>query len=562
MRNEATQDTSADLDVVLPRWAKRRIYKLAFLIFLSGIIWGFALSRLTAAQQWGLADTALLCGEAGRSADVPPEVLVWCADRARNAAEAGARTGAPSGDVGAAACPHPQILRHLCPANAADQGGMPFLQRSTCPSSDACSWWRDTVGACRAATNLPPCPGIAAVCGGPPSVPLSDDRLLTDLRIGEIAWDDGRLEVGWAEELQLVATTASVQSRLAARFEKADRATGPDGTNRDAARIATLRVVAEWNGDGFCVVRRGAFAAHHRHEFEAVSSILAIRGGMPGDLWDAPGGCPAAPVCPPVTDPAPGSCGNGVIDAGELCDGAATFLDCATAGLGPGTVTCLSDCSGFDTSGCEGDTGDEEPPDLPPVGPPEAPRVFIRGELLTAPGDLYFSEWKDFTAPHPGPLWISGTFRVPPGAAARGGKDQRGLVYAYGLERRAWNKGAGLFVLSVQDKGPFVLRVIGPDDAKAKGGAEGAPKVTGGLSWWVPADGGTVTIDGEMSAAGAAVDIVVRSGGRTGRLRLEVDNRSAFPVPGVGLQCSNPKKGSGKDQPWIGVGLECEVTEP
>jgi cysteine-rich repeat protein len=48
-------------------------------------------------------------------------------------------------------------------------------------------------------------------------------------------------------------------------------------------------------------------------------------------------------------------CGNGSIEIGEVCD--ATNLDgqsCTSLGFDGGTLTCLTDCSGFDTTNCTG----------------------------------------------------------------------------------------------------------------------------------------------------------------------------------------------------------------
>jgi hypothetical protein len=48
-----------------------------------------------------------------------------------------------------------------------------------------------------------------------------------------------------------------------------------------------------------------------------------------------------------------GACGNGMVDAGETCDG--VELDgetCEGLGLGAGTLACADDCSDFDTRGC------------------------------------------------------------------------------------------------------------------------------------------------------------------------------------------------------------------
>ncbi len=52
-------------------------------------------------------------------------------------------------------------------------------------------------------------------------------------------------------------------------------------------------------------------------------------------------------------------CGNDVVEEGEVCDG--TDLQgesCASQGFYSGTLACLQDCSGFDTTGCEGYCGD------------------------------------------------------------------------------------------------------------------------------------------------------------------------------------------------------------
>lgn len=46
-------------------------------------------------------------------------------------------------------------------------------------------------------------------------------------------------------------------------------------------------------------------------------------------------------------------CGNGVINAGEICDGAALGGEtCVTQGYGSGTLACLPTCDGFDQSAC------------------------------------------------------------------------------------------------------------------------------------------------------------------------------------------------------------------
>ncbi len=51
----------------------------------------------------------------------------------------------------------------------------------------------------------------------------------------------------------------------------------------------------------------------------------------------------------------PGVCGDGVIDAGEACDiGSLAGETCITQGFAGGALSCLGDCSGFDTTGCTG----------------------------------------------------------------------------------------------------------------------------------------------------------------------------------------------------------------
>lgn len=62
------------------------------------------------------------------------------------------------------------------------------------------------------------------------------------------------------------------------------------------------------------------------------------------------------------TMPPPATCGNGVIDAGERCDGnALDGYTCSSLGLGTGSLACRSDCRGFDDSDCE----PEDPIDPP-----------------------------------------------------------------------------------------------------------------------------------------------------------------------------------------------------
>ena len=58
--------------------------------------------------------------------------------------------------------------------------------------------------------------------------------------------------------------------------------------------------------------------------------------------------------CAPPPDP----CGNGVIDPGEACDGLLLGdASCASLGFGQGDLACREDCLGFDPSGCA------QPPD-------------------------------------------------------------------------------------------------------------------------------------------------------------------------------------------------------
>ncbi len=73
--------------------------------------------------------------------------------------------------------------------------------------------------------------------------------------------------------------------------------------------------------------------------------------GLPGGTL----GC--APDCASLdtsTCDAPASCGDGVKDPGEACDGADLgSVTCMSQGFPGGALTCLGNCSGFDTSGCD-----------------------------------------------------------------------------------------------------------------------------------------------------------------------------------------------------------------
>jgi hypothetical protein len=61
----------------------------------------------------------------------------------------------------------------------------------------------------------------------------------------------------------------------------------------------------------------------------------------------------------PVAEEGPmGSCGNGVIDAGEQCDGFdLQGFDCQSLGLNSGTLACDAMMCTFDTSMCSSTTG-------------------------------------------------------------------------------------------------------------------------------------------------------------------------------------------------------------
>jgi hypothetical protein len=57
--------------------------------------------------------------------------------------------------------------------------------------------------------------------------------------------------------------------------------------------------------------------------------------------------------------PACAVCGNGVVDAGETCDGAALAgEDCITQGFDGGTLACAANCLAYDTATCSNFTGD------------------------------------------------------------------------------------------------------------------------------------------------------------------------------------------------------------
>lgn len=61
---------------------------------------------------------------------------------------------------------------------------------------------------------------------------------------------------------------------------------------------------------------------------------------------------------PPADTGPVGNCGNGVIDAGEQCDGAELQgFDCQSLGLNGGTLACDPMMCTFDTSMCSSTTG-------------------------------------------------------------------------------------------------------------------------------------------------------------------------------------------------------------
>lgn len=82
------------------------------------------------------------------------------------------------------------------------------------------------------------------------------------------------------------------------------------------------------------------------------ASATSSSGGL-----DSSGGGPASTG--PVADEGPvGNCGNGVIDAGEQCDGGdLQGFDCASLGLNGGTLACDPMMCTFDTSMCSSTTG-------------------------------------------------------------------------------------------------------------------------------------------------------------------------------------------------------------
>jgi hypothetical protein len=69
-------------------------------------------------------------------------------------------------------------------------------------------------------------------------------------------------------------------------------------------------------------------------------------------------GDPPPETTGPATTGPTGNCGNGVIDAGEQCDGNdLQGFDCASLGLNGGTLACDGMMCTFDTSMCSSSTG-------------------------------------------------------------------------------------------------------------------------------------------------------------------------------------------------------------
>ncbi len=73
--------------------------------------------------------------------------------------------------------------------------------------------------------------------------------------------------------------------------------------------------------------------------------------GLPGGTLGCAADCSALDTS--ACDP-PATCGNGALDGVETCDGADLGGEtCETQGFPGGTLTCLGNCSGFDVSGCD-----------------------------------------------------------------------------------------------------------------------------------------------------------------------------------------------------------------
>lgn len=65
------------------------------------------------------------------------------------------------------------------------------------------------------------------------------------------------------------------------------------------------------------------------------------------------------------TDTALSNCGNSTVDEGEICDGNATECSAVDPGYTGGIATCKSDCTSWDTTGCQGTPSDPTNPTDP-----------------------------------------------------------------------------------------------------------------------------------------------------------------------------------------------------
>ncbi len=76
------------------------------------------------------------------------------------------------------------------------------------------------------------------------------------------------------------------------------------------------------------------------------------------DPTDAESSSSTADPTTDTDDSSGGGCGDGQVSPGEQCDGAdLQGFDCASLGLGTGTLSCDPVMCTFDTSMCESDTG-------------------------------------------------------------------------------------------------------------------------------------------------------------------------------------------------------------
>ena len=81
--------------------------------------------------------------------------------------------------------------------------------------------------------------------------------------------------------------------------------------------------------------------------FATFDCSTIVGGGFDGGQVTA-----CRPNCRYDTSPCT-ACGNGILEAGEICDGnSLNGQSCATQGAGDGVLACNPDCQGFDTSAC------------------------------------------------------------------------------------------------------------------------------------------------------------------------------------------------------------------